>query len=83
MGSTMVKIGSTELLEQSLASFNQISKTNKPHNNNKHLLIVVTETDLGQRSKLIQGGSQWSNGQTKGQGFNTGRRWVCRTKIET
>ena len=77
----MVNFDFSELFEQFWVSFNQISTINKLQDHNKHLLIVGSETDLGQKWEAKQSGVHWSNGQTKGQLLNTGRRGVVRTQI--
>ena len=81
MGSTKVDSGSSELFEQYLARFNQISSLNKPQNTNKHFAYCDSETNWGQLCEVKPSGVHRLLGQTNGQNTNPGRRGVGRNKI--
>ena len=74
MGSTRVDSGSSELFEQYLTRFNQISSLNKPQNTNKHFAYWILRQKMGQLCEIKPSGVHYDLGQTKGQWFKPGRR---------
>ena len=77
----MVNFDFSELFEQYLARFNQISSLNKPQNTNKHFAYCDSETNWGQLCEVKPSGVHYDLGQTKGQDIKPGRRGVGRINI--